>query len=210
MKLIVGLGNPGPAYSRTRHNVGMRVAEKISKQWAIPLRAQGCSSKFGEGSIAGHPVRLALPQTFMNASGKAVECLLHRWRLQPSSLLIVCDDVSLPLGMIRLRSSGSAGGHLGLASILQGLGTEEIPRLRVGIQSGRVDEDLASFVLSRFVGSERKSLEHGLASAVEACGVWVTSGLSAAMNRFNRRNPAFGGILPNRSPQGDLETKRKQ
>ena len=187
MKLIVGLGNPGPAYSRTRHNVGMMAAEKIAKQWSIAIRAQGCSSKFGEGSISGQPVRLALPQTFMNASGKAVRCLMHRWRLQPSSILVVCDDVSLPIGMIRLRSRGSAGGHLGLVSILLELGLEEIPRLRVGIQSGRVDEDLTPFVLGRFDSSERKSLEQGLSSAAEACEVWVTSGISAAMNRFNRR-----------------------
>ena len=187
MKLIVGLGNPGSTYSRTRHNVGMMVAEKISEAWSIAFRTRGCSSKFGEGSISGHTVRLALPQTFMNASGRAVKCLMHRWKLRPLSLLVICDDVSLPLGMIRLRPQGSDGGHLGLASIFQELGTKEIPRLRVGIQSGRVDEDLTPFVLGQFSGSERKLLEEGIASAVEACEAWVTSGLSAAMNRFNRK-----------------------
>ena len=187
MRLIVGLGNPGPAYSRTRHNVGRMVAERLAKQWSVALRSEGCSSKFGAGSYSSCPVRVALPQTFMNASGKAVKCLLDRWKLGPSSMLVVCDDVSLPLGMVRLRPHGSDGGHLGLASILQELGTEKIPRLRVGVRVGPVEKDLTPFVLGRFEASERKILEEGLASAVAACEVWVKSGLTVAMNRFNRK-----------------------
>ena len=187
MKLIVGLGNPGPAYSRTRHNVGVMVIDRVVKRWDIVPRQKGCSSRFGGGLIFSQPVRVALPQTFMNTSGEAVSCLLRRWRLEPSSMLVICDDVSLPLGIIRLRSGGSEGGHLGLASILQEVGTAQVPRLRVGIQTQPLGEDLTPFVLGQFLGSELKSLEAGLELAISACEVWVTDGISAAMNRFNRK-----------------------
>ena len=185
--MIVGLGNPGPRYAGTRHNVGFMVATRFAERWSLPLKERLCDSKVAEGVVLGQPVRLALPQTLMNASGEAVRCLLRRWRLEPSSLLVVCDDVSLPLGTIRLRGQGSDGGHRGLASIVEKTCTEKIPRLRVGIRSERVGEDLTDFVLGRFNLAERKLLEKGLASAVEACDAWVARGISTAMNLFNKR-----------------------
>ncbi len=187
MKLIVGLGNPGSAYLKTRHNVGFLAAERLSQRWKIPLNRKGCSALFGEGKFGECPVRLALPQTFMNASGESVACLLSRWKIKPPSVLVVCDDLSLPLGMIRLRGKGSAGGHLGLGSILERLGTEEVARLRIGIRSEQPGKDLTPYVLGRFAPAEGKTLEQGLASAEEACELWMDRGINAAMNRFNQK-----------------------
>ncbi len=187
MKVIVGLGNPGSTYSGTRHNVGFMVAARFADQWSISLKKKFCDARVGEGVVEGHRVRVVLPQIFMNASGQSVSCLLRRWRLQPSSLLVVCDDVSLPLGRIRLRAEGSNGGHRGLASILDAVKTQQVPRLRVGIFSPKRQEgkDLTDFVMGRFDAAEKKLLEKQVASAVEACGVWLIQGVSAAMNLFN-------------------------
>ena len=188
MKLIVGLGNPGPAYARTRHNVGFMAAERLAKRWKVPLRRKDCESVFGEGEFSGCPVAVAVPQTFMNASGKAVSCLLGRWSLKPAAVLVLCDDVALPLGMIRLRGKGSAGGHLGLASILEEMGTNEFARLRIGVRpADGVEKNLTPFVLGKFAAPEGKLLEQVLASVSEAGELWLSRGLNAAMNRFNQK-----------------------
>jgi len=188
MKLIVGLGNPGAKYAGTRHNVGFMAAERIVRRWKIPLRKKGCDAVFGEGEFSGAPVGVALPQTFMNASGRSVQCLLERWRLNPKAVLVLCDDVALPLGMIRLKGRGSAGGHLGLASILEELGTAEFARLRIGVRpADGLEKDLTPFVLGKFEPPEGKLLEQALASVVEAGELWLSRGLNAAMNRFNQK-----------------------
>ncbi len=188
MRVIVGLGNPGPRYEGTRHNVGFMVTSRLAEIWSSEGWTKTvCRSRTGEGVIQDHPVRLVQPQTLMNASGEAVGCLLRRWRLEPSAFLIVCDDVSLPLGLIRLRARGSDGGHRGLASILEEVGTDQVARLRVGIQTTEAVGDLTTFVLSQFHAPEKRLLEEGLESAVQACEVWVTGGVTAAMNRFNKR-----------------------
>ncbi len=191
MKWIVGLGNPGPKYSGTRHNVGFMVVSHLAEQWGVPLRKTLCQSKVGEGVMAGKPVGLVLPQTMMNASGEGVACLIRRWKLNPSDLLVICDDISLPLGLIRMRGQGSDGGHKGLASVLRETRTEEVPRLRVGIRAAEMPEDLTAFVLSRFRPSEKKVVEESAVLAVRACEVWVTRGLSAAMNLFNKKTSAI-------------------
>lgn len=186
----MGLGNPGPRYAATRHNVGFMVLERLVKGWGLSLRGETCSSRVAEGSFQNQPVRLALPQTFMNSAGEAVGCFIRRWRLKRADLLVILDDVALPLGRIRLRASGSGGGHLGLSSILAAAGTDEIPRLRVGIgpaARGPDGKELTGFVLGRFASGERTRLEEGLTAAVEACEIWVTSGLAKAMNRFNQK-----------------------
>ena len=188
MKLIVGLGNPGPAYLRTRHNVGFMAAERLAGLWKVPLKSKSCEAVFGEGKFSGHAVTVALPQTFMNASGRSVRSLLERWKLKPAALLVLCDDVALPLGMIRLRGKGSPGGHLGLASIAEELGTSEFARLRIGVRpAGELEKNLTPFVLGRFEGPERESLEQALASVAEAGELWISRGLNAAMNRFNQK-----------------------
>lgn len=186
-RLIVGLGNPGPAYLRTRHNVGFMAAGRLSQRWKTPVGRKGCSALFGEGEFSEQPVGLAMPQTFMNSSGEAVACLLKRWKLEPQALLVVCDDVALPLGMIRLREKGTAGGNMGLNSIIETLGTTEFARLRVGIKAGPTGKDLAKFVLAKFDAKEEEALEQGLGLAVEACEMWISHGLAAAMNRFNQK-----------------------
>ncbi len=186
MRWIVGLGNPGPDYAGTRHNVGRMVVELLSQRWRVPLRQRLCSARVGEGMWEGRPLGLALPETMMNASGKTVGCLARRRQLEPADLLVVMDDVSLSLGGIRIRARGSGGGHLGLTSVLEAVGTEGVPRLRVGIGPGP-RQGLTEFVLARFTPRERKKLEAGLEDAMGACEIWMTEGVPAAMNRFNRR-----------------------
>ena len=188
MRAIIGLGNPGAAYTRTRHNVGFFLISALSRRWSIPVKKTLCRSKVGSGVWERIPVGLAMPQTFMNRSGEAVRCLMGRWRLGCPGMLIVCDDVALPLGLIRVRPKGSDGGHQGLASVIGEVGSEEIPRLRVGIGgAGRKGEDLTPSVLDRFSPPEKKRLEESLEMAVQACEVWALHGVNAAMNRFNRR-----------------------
>lgn len=187
-RLIVGLGNPGPQYVRTRHNVGFMAAERLAERWKAPLKQEACEAVFGEGEFSGRAVMVAMPRTFMNASGRAVGCLLRRRGLEPDSVLVLCDDVALPLGMIRLRGSGSAGGHMGLTSILEELGTNEFARLRIGVRpEGELEKNLTPFVLGKFEASEEKLLEQTLAWVVEAGELWVSRGLNAAMNRFNQK-----------------------
>lgn len=167
--------------------MGFMVVERFAKEWGIPLRGAICRARVGEGLCDGEPVRVALPQTSMNLSGESVQGLRERWRAETLDLLVVCDDVSLPLGNIRLRGQGSDGGHRGLASILEAVGSKAVPRLRVGIASETMGEDLIGFVLDPFKKSEEKTLEKALIQAVEACEVWMHRGLSAAMNLFNTR-----------------------
>ena len=187
-RLIVGLGNPGSEYIQTRHNVGFLAAERLAHRWKVPLRKKGCDSVFGEGKFSGLAVAVAMPQTFMNASGRPLRCLLERWKLKPAAVLALCDDVALPLGMIRLRGKGSAGGHLGLASILEELGTDQVARLRIGVRpADGLEKDLTPFVLGTFKAPEGKLLEQALASVVEAGELWLSRGLNAAMNRFNQK-----------------------
>ena len=189
MKAIIGLGNPGARYAGSRHNVGFMVLDRLAKAWGITPSRELCQSKVGEREAGGTPVRLVYPQTFMNSSGEAVACLMKRWRLEPESLLIVLDDVALPLGMVRVRAGGSAGGHQGLTSVALEAATEQIPRLRVGIAPEKKPggELLIGFVLGRFTAAEQEQLEAGLGLAAQACETWVTGGLPAAMNKFNRR-----------------------
>ena len=188
MKVIVGLGNPGPAYEKTRHNVGFWVVRRLARRWKMTWKEEArCRAKVGEGSAAGEKVRLVLPQTFMNSSGETLACLAKKWRLTPESFLVVCDDFALPLGAVRLRGQGSDGGHQGLASVLEKMGTRQIARLRVGIGQGRPDGDWTPFVLGRFTEPERKKLAAAVEEAAQACESWTAEGTTAAMNRFNRR-----------------------
>lgn len=167
--------------------MGFLATMRLAERWSIGFRKSLCQAKVGEGIVLGHPVYLGLPQTSMNLSGQAVECLTQHWRLEPSQLLVICDDLSLPLGSIRLRGQGSAGGHKGLASILERINTDQVPRLRVGIRTDRVKGEMTEFVLGRFTPLEKKPLEESLLRVMEACETWVTRGLSAAMNQFNQK-----------------------
>ena len=184
MKLIVGLGNPGREYEHTRHNVGFQVAEELAHRYRVTLKNRG-SWKARVAKIAeiGEGVLLAEPTTFMNLSGWAVREIASFHKLAPSDVLIVVDDADLPLGRLRLRTSGSAGGHNGLKSIIQELGTIEFPRLRVGV--GRQAGELKSHVLGRFSTGERDQIEAAVKRAADAAELFARENILAAMNRFN-------------------------
>ncbi|MBI3318092.1 MAG: aminoacyl-tRNA hydrolase [Candidatus Omnitrophica bacterium] len=188
MKVVVGLGNPGSRYASSRHNVGFMVARRLARRWDVDFAQTLCESKVARGDAAGEAVRLVLPQTMMNRSGEAVASLLQRWRLETESVLVICDDLSLPLGKIRLRKSGSDGGHRGLRSILEKVGSEGVPRLRIGIRGAEMPSgELTPFVLEPFAAGEKRKLEGVLQLAEEAVSTWVKEGLTSAMNRFNKK-----------------------
>ena len=184
LKLIVGLGNPGTEYSDTRHNVGFLVADELAHRYRVKFRnhARWKARAAKIGGIADG-VLLAQPTTFMNLSGWAVRELAAFHKLAPSDLLVVVDDADLPLGRLRLRAGGSAGGHNGLKSIIQELGTDEFPRLRIGV--GRDTSELRHHVLGRFREEEQTEIESAVQRAADAAEVFVKENILAAMNRYN-------------------------
>lgn len=189
MQLIVGLGNVGEPYADTRHNAGFMVVEQLAHRQGIGLSqrlvfGRRLAARWGEWRAARGTVRLLLPQTMMNLSGEALRAA-GEWAVPPQQTLIVCDDVNLPLGRLRLRAQGSDGGQHGLASCLAALGTEEVPRLRVGVGAERLPKDLTAYVLSPFTAEERPAMRRAIEQAVEACEIWVNEGLATAMNRVN-------------------------
>lgn len=183
-KLVVGLGNPGSKYDGTRHNVGFEVADKLARVGTGALYHRKFDGLVAEAEIDFHKVLILKPETFMNLSGRAVRQALQFYKMEPADLLVVCDDLTLPLGKLRLRAGGSDGGQKGLRDIAAQLGTEDYARLRVGIGE-RGGIDAADFVLSRFKTSERPLIDDALIAATQAVAVWTTQGLPAAMNRFN-------------------------
>ncbi len=187
MRAIIGLGNPGEAYAGTRHNVGFWVVSLLAQRHAIPLNHHRYNARYGHGEIAGVPVLLVQPMTFMNRSGEAVRPLLKAHQLTPQQMLVVYDDVALPLGTLRLRPRGSAGGHNGMRSIIAVLGTEEFPRLRIGIGAPPEGMDTADYVLSPFDEHEKPLMRQMLEHAADACEAWLTEPIEQVMSRFNRR-----------------------
>lgn len=186
LQLIVGLGNPGPQYANTRHNCGFMVVDRLAERWGIPLALEKqFQGSYGEGFALGGKRRLLKPATYMNRSGEAVRAVLDWYKLDPRSVLVVYDDVDLPLGRLRLRGSGSAGGHNGMKSVIQHLGSEAFPRLRLGVGRPKGNQDMVGHVLGRFEPTEQAVLERVLRAAVEAVECCLQEGLRAAMNRFN-------------------------
>jgi len=192
--LIVGLGNPGPDYVETRHNAGFMVVDALADRLGIGLGAEAARAVIGEGEVppaapeaALVPVALAKPLTFMNRSGPAVAALLERYGLAADRLLLVYDDLALPVGSLRLRPTGSAGGHNGVQSVIGALGSTEFPRLRVGVGDSFPAGGQVDFVLSPFDDAEREAVEAALAAAADAALTVVRDGLVAAMNRHNVR-----------------------
>jgi peptidyl-tRNA hydrolase, PTH1 family len=183
LKLILGLGNPGERYRRTRHNVGFRVVEELARRRSLGLRAGECNAVVG----GDEEVFLAMPQTYMNRSGYTARCLMERRGFEPAELLVVFDEVNLPLGRLRLRPRGSPGGHRGMESVLDSLQSDEVPRLRLGVggEPPPAAEELADFVLEPFAAAERQAAEELIQRGADACEHWLRDGIEVAMNRFN-------------------------
>lgn len=188
MKLVVGLGNPGREYAETRHNVGFMVVDRLAESLGVAVDRRMFKALTGQGLVNGEKVILVKPQTYMNLSGEAVGALLNWYKLTPADLVVIYDDLDLPPGKLRLRPGGGAGGHKGVLSIIHSLGTENFPRIRVGI--GRPVEagiDSVDYVLGRMGSGEAEEMEKALMLAAEAALCVVREGLEQAMNRYNGR-----------------------
>jgi PTH1 family peptidyl-tRNA hydrolase len=185
--LIVGLGNPGAEYERTRHNLGFMVIDKLAGDERIPISSRECRSLIGRGQVEGKPVKLIKPQTFMNLSGEALLCFAakHHLVMPVETLIVLSDDLALPVGKIRVRERGSAGGHNGLKSIIEGLKTNDFVRVRMGIQPDHPISDAKRFVLDRFASSERELVEQMVEQAAKAVRTIVRDGALKAMQEFN-------------------------
>ena len=186
MQLIVGLGNPGPEYENTRHNVGFRVVDELASRQHETFARGPTQALIARVRTLGSGAMLAKPLTFMNLSGRAVAELCRYFRIEVVDLLVVTDDVNLPLGRLRARGRGSAGGHNGLASVHASLGTTEYARLRVGVGRGDQRRDLADHVLSRFMREEETAVTEMVGRAADAVETFVTEGLDRMMNRYNQ------------------------
>lgn len=187
MKLIVGLGNPGIIYRNSRHNIGFLVAKALAKNYKILFKKDsGICSLSGRGKIEASNVAIAMPLTSMNLSGVAVSSLLKKYKVDLDSLLVICDDVDLEFGRLKIRPAGSSGGHRGLESIIDTTKDDSFCRLRIGIGRPKKNIDTAQFVLSSFNKEEKTKLEDIIEKASDCCRVWVDRGISQSMNIFNR------------------------
>ena len=187
MKLVVGLGNSGPRYAGTRHNVGFEIADTLARrhrlEWeAAPRGIAALVTRWREGDAV-----IAKPLTFMNLSGPAIVGLLQFFKIDAADLLVVVDEVNFDLGRLRTRASGSAGGHNGLKSVVEAMGTGEFPRLRVGVGRGDTRRDLADHVLAEFDAAERPAVDEVIGRAADAVELFVADGIQPVMNRFNRK-----------------------
>lgn len=185
MKFIVGLGNPGDRYERTRHNVGYDVIDELVRRHLLGPSRLKFEAETWELEFAGKKLWLLKPLTYMNNSGRSVRQCLEFFQRPASDLLVISDDLNLPLGQLRLRASGSDGGHKGLRDIIQQLGTDTFARLRLGIGRPPGQMDSADFVLSRFAKSEQPDVNHAIVCAADGVELWVRSGIVEAMNRVN-------------------------
>jgi PTH1 family peptidyl-tRNA hydrolase len=192
VRLVVGLGNPGQAYAAHRHNVGFWCVKRLAANWGIRFKSSRWA-RVGEGQVDGQPLVLAKPRTFMNRSGDAAASLLQRYNLSPQQMLVICDDLELPAGRIRLRPRGSDGGHNGLRDIIYAIESEDFPRLRIGIGRPRTASGepvthplvVAKYVLGEPEPEEQEALEAAVEQAAEAVACILREGLAAAMNRYN-------------------------
>jgi len=185
MKIIVGLGNPGPKYAGTRHNVGFEVLSRLAKKhFAGPVKNK-FQGEIAEAEIGGEKVLLLSPLTYMNLSGASVLAARDFFKVDSSDILVICDDFNLPLARLRFRASGSAGGQKGLDDILRRLGSQAVPRLRIGIGTPPPGWEVANYVLSKFTKDEQPVMDEAYDRAVEATAVWVTKGIADCMNKYN-------------------------
>ncbi len=185
--LIVGLGNPGPEYKWTYHNLGFLVAERVAERNRIRQARRVVGALVAEGAISGQPVLIAKPQTFMNLSGNSVRLLVEKYAVAPGRLVLIFDELALEWGSLRIRPKGSAGGHHGVQDVIRGLGTNEFARVRLGIHPGHPVSDGAAFVLAPIKRAQRKELDRLLDQAAQAVESIITEGVEKSMTKFNRR-----------------------
>jgi PTH1 family peptidyl-tRNA hydrolase len=188
MKLIVGLGNPGQQYEGTRHNVGFQVIERLVRETGAPAPRAKFDGDVWESVLEGQKSLLLEPRTFMNRSGGSVRKAIDFYQIPPEDVLVVCDDFNLPLGQLRMRSSGSDGGQNGLADVIRCLGTQDVPRLRIGIGPVPDRWNPADFVLGKFNAAERPEIDLQVARAADAVRMWIAEGVTPTANRYNGKN----------------------
>ncbi len=186
MKIIVGLGNPGPEYAGTRHNIGWQVVDAFASKFRIRVDKHEKSAMTGQGRVAGGSVLVAKPLTFMNLSGDAVRLLVNAYAESADDLMVVYDDIDLPLGRLRIRPNGSSGTHNGMRSIVSSLGTENFPRLRIGILGADKDGRLRDYVLDEFAPDEAPVVQRAVERSLDALLLFVRGDLKRAMSEFNR------------------------
>jgi len=183
---VFGLGNPGRRYKGTRHNIGFAVVDALAERAGVGVSRRRFQARVAESHIGSEPVLLAEPQTFMNESGRSVRAALDWYGLDIDNILVVCDDLDLEPGTLRVRRKGSSGGHKGLKSIAQCLGADDFPRLRIGI--GRPPgEDAIDYVLTAFAKAEKDTIDQAVETAADAAACWAVEGIDACMNGFNRK-----------------------
>ena len=187
MYIIVGLGNPTKEYDKTRHNVGFSVIDVLADRIGIDVSEKKHRALCGKGMLEGQKVILAKPQTFMNLSGESVRAMVDFYKVSPDEVIIVYDDISLEPGQLRIRTKGSAGGHNGIKNIIAHLGTQEFPRIKVGVGEKPKYMDLADYVLSRFSKGEQELLDDAFREAADAVAMMISEGMDAAMNHFNAK-----------------------
>lgn len=190
MYLIAGLGNPTREYDKTRHNVGFSVIDVLADRYRIDISEKKHKALCGRGVIEGQKVLLLKPQTFMNLSGESIRAAADYYKIEPEEMIVIYDDISLDPGQLRIRLKGSAGGHNGIKNIIANLGTQDFPRIKVGVGAKPPRMDLADYVLSRFGAGEQKLMEEAFGEAAEAAVMMMTDGAERAMNHFNAKKKA--------------------
>ncbi|MGD6840384.1 aminoacyl-tRNA hydrolase [Bacillus thuringiensis] len=185
MKLIVGLGNPGREYELTRHNIGFMAIDELAKRWNISLNEQKFKGVFGAGFVNGEKVILLKPLTYMNLSGESIRLLMDYYKIDVEDFVVMYDDLDIPVGKLRLRMKGSAGGHNGVKSMISHLGTQEFQRIRMGIDRPKNGMKVVDYVLGRFTSEEIPDVNHSIEKAADACEEWLNKPFLQIMNTFN-------------------------
>lgn len=193
MYLIAGLGNPTKEYDRTRHNVGFSVLDVLADKYNIDVSERKHRAYCGKGVIEGQKVLLVKPQTFMNLSGESLRSAVDYYKIAPEDIIVIYDDISLEPGQLRIRLKGSAGGHNGIKNIIAQLGTQEFPRIKVGVGAKPPRMDLADYVLSRFSKGEQELMDEAFREAADAAVMMMTDGAERAMNHYNAKKKAEDG-----------------
>jgi peptidyl-tRNA hydrolase, PTH1 family len=186
MKMIVGLGNPGKQYEQTRHNIGFEVIDALSQQLGIPLNQSKLKGLYGMGFYKGEKVLLLKPLTYMNLSGESIRAVMDYYQVDLENLLVIYDDLDLPVGKIRLRQKGSAGGHNGIKSTIAHLGTQQFNRVRIGIDRPTTSMPIPDYVLGRFHKEEQLGVQEAVEKSTKACVAWINTPFLQVMNEFNQ------------------------